>query len=390
MVVVLAILSGIAFWRVLPRLLQGGSISQTNLIVWGFDEEETVKPQLILYQQNNPGVNITYVKQSLLNYVPRVQTQISAMPKVMSAPDIFLFHSSFWPAFLPLLQEVPDAVTVLPIVSQTLTADKKIYGLPKEVSGLAMFYNIDILKGAGVGVPRSWSEFTETAKAVTVKDSEGKIQTAGAALGTTENVSFWPEILSLLFLQQPGADLSSPSTSAGADVLKFYTSFVLDPQKKVWDTTLPSSSEMFAQGRLAFYFAPRSEVQVLNETAPGLNFATAVVPQLSGRVITQGGVWVWGVSKTTQHSAEAWDLAKFLSSGNPPDLKDPKLSSFALQGPYYKGWYLNSGVGWINDEMIKNYAGAVNGVLQGKDALSSLQVTQASIKETLKTYGVAK
>ena len=42
------------------------------------------------------------------------------------------------------------------------------------------------------------------------------------------------------------------------------------------------------------------------------------------------------------------------------------------------------------DEMIKNYAGAVNGVLQGKDALSSLQVTQASIKETLKTYGVAK
>lgn len=390
-----------------------------NLTFWGQEEEIVFRPIIEAYQKVHPKITITYTKQSLLNYRTRLQTQIRAS----QGPDVFLLHSSWIPMFWEDLSEAPPSVisleeykqTFYPLASETLISAGKIYALPLEIDGLAMYVNADILKAAGVAMPRFWTEFVEVAKKVTVRNTDGQIQTAGAALGTIPNIDFWPEILGLLFLQQPGGNLAQPASREGAEVLEFYTGFVMDPKNKTWDVNLPSSTEMFALGKLAFYFAPTSQTNVLKTLNPDLNFKIAPVPQLPGKMVSYGTFWAESVSATSSYQKEGWEFLKFLTSAESLQFLNQKrtetqtfehlyprqdlaslqvednfLGAFITQAPFYKSWYLNSNTAdaGINEEMIGHYAQAVNGMLQGKDPLQLLQTTQAGIKQILEKYKV--
>lgn len=392
---------------------------QVTLNYWGLWEDEAVlRPAIEAYEQNHPNVKINYVKQTILNYRSRVQTQLRAG----QGPDIFRIHSSWVPMFAGDLAPAPASVftlgdyskTFYPVAKETLALGNKIYAVPLEVDGLALYYNEDILRAANVAPPKTWQEFLDSAKKMTVKNQQGQIQTAGAALGITSNVDFWPEIVGMLFLQQPGTSLTAPANDHGAQVLQFYTDFVVNPLDKTWDTTLPSSTQMFTQGKLAFYFAPARQAQALKEANPNLPFKTAPVPQLPQSNVDWGGFWAEGVSSRSTNQAQAWEFLKYLSSA--PGLQltyqqqtqaqigypfprvdmssflinDPLLGAFISQAPYYKSWYLNSGTqdGGINDEMIKVYGKAVDDTLGGSSPLSALQSASGQITQILNKYGV--
>ena len=84
----------------------------------------------------------------------------------------------------------------------------------------------------------NWNDFMNDSKTLTVKDVNGKIKTAGAALGTFDNVNHAPDILSLLFVQN-GVNLNNISSTSEKviDALNFYTSFALG-DVNVWDLSL--------------------------------------------------------------------------------------------------------------------------------------------------------
>ena len=421
-VLVLSILSGILFWAYSSRVFNQKPAEEKNkqitLTFWGlWDDEQTLKPVIEAYQQNHPNVKINYSKQSLLNYRTRLQTQIRAG----QGPDIFVIHGSWVrPMFLNDLTPAPASVfkttdytqSFYPIFKDILTSGDRIYGVSMEADGLALYYNEDILRAANVNPPKTWQEFMDAAKKMTVKNQDGQIQTAGAALGTTTNVDFWPEIIGLLFLQQPNVNLASPATKEGAEVLQFYTSFVTDPRTKTWDTTMLSSTSMFAQGKLAFYFAPARQAQIIKNTNPNLNFKTAPVPQLPGGNIAWGSFWAQAVSASSANSDQAWEFLKYLTSpaglqltyqqqtqtriGYPFPrvdmagllVNDPILGTYIAQAPIAKAWYLNSGTqdAGINDEMIKIYEQAVNSTLGSGDALGALGAASGPIAQTLEKY----
>lgn len=414
-------MAGFLFWRYSDVLLgKDTPKGPVVLTVWGLDNDEAVmRPVIAEYQNTHPNVQIIYVKQSFLNYRTRVQTQIRAS----QGPDVFTVHSSWLPMFGGDLSSLPSSVVssgdfnkiFYPVFKEALTLGGKIYALPTGFDGLAMYYNEDILKAAGVGVPKTWQEFVSAARQMTVKNQEGQIQTSGAALGGTSNIDFWPEIIAMFFLQQPATDLASPGSKASAEALLFYTGFITDPRNKTWDTNLPNSTQMFIDGKLAFYFAPSRQAQVIKSANLTLNFKTAPVPQLPGGNIALGSFWVETVSGRSTKQQEAWEFLKYLSSpaalqlinrqrvemgflARPyprPDTagllaSDPILGSFTTQASYSKAWYLNSGtqdVG-INEDMIKIYGGAVNSVLQGQDAQVALQGVAGSIQEILVKYKV--
>lgn len=388
-----------------------------NLVYWGLWEDETVlRPVIEAYEQSHPNVKITYTQQTILNYQSRLQTQLRAG----QGPDIFKIHDSWLPMFTGDLAPAPLSVftqtdfskTFYPMAKETLVFGDKIYAVPLEVDGLELYYNEELLKSVSVLPPKTWQEFVDSAKKITVKNQQGEILTSGAALGTTANVDYWPEIIGMLFFQQPKASLTAPATDSGAEVLRFYTSFVTDPRSKTWDTTLPSSTQMFAQGKLAFYFAPARQAQVLKEINPNLQFKTTPVPQLPGTNVDWGEFWVESVSSRSTKQKEAWEFLKYLSSspglqlayqqqsqkqiGRPfsrvdmADLlsTDPILGTFISRAPYYKGWYLNSGTqdGGINDEIIRAYKQAVDATLAGSNALDALRATGEAINQTLAKY----
>lgn len=298
------------------------------------------------------------------------------------------------------------------MAADSFIRNNQIYGAPMEVDGLAMFINTEMLDGIGGKPPKNWQGFIDLATRMTVKDATG-VKTAGAALGTAGNVDHWPDILGLLLFQQPGIDLANMATPQAAEVWRFYTGFVTDPKKKTWDVNLPKSTDMFAQGRLGFYFAPSWRAHEIRVANPNLKFTVAPVPQLSNKTAGWATFWGEAVSAKSKNSTEAWNFVKFLVSVEAQKLAyqqavqvrlfgepysqvslggelapDPIAGAFVSQGPVYKFWYLSSNTfdNGINDEMIKYFEDGINATLAGTDPGAALQTVNQGVKQVLDKY----
>ncbi|MCL4365960.1 extracellular solute-binding protein [Patescibacteria group bacterium] len=288
----LSIVLGFIVWKFGPSISLFNKPKEQGpitLTYWGLWEDDSlIKPLIAEYQKQHPNISINYERKSSVNYRTRVQTQI----REGVGPDVFMIHNTWLPMFQSDLAAAPSEVFSLadyktmfyPVASDSFIKGNSIYGAPMEIDGLALFYNEEMLNAVGGKPPKNWQEFIDLAIKMKVQDASG-IQTAGAAMGTAGNVDHWSDILGLLLLQQPGVDLSNLATPQVAEVLKFYTGFVTDPRKKSWDVNLPKSTDMFASGRLGFYFAPSWRAHELRVANPNLKFKVAPVPQLSSKTV---------------------------------------------------------------------------------------------------------
>ncbi len=421
-VLALFVILGFIFWKFGPALFSGGSKGPTGpvkLTYWGLWEEGALMKGVIAeYQKTHPNVQIEYTRQPSLNYKSRLQTQI----KDGSGPDIFRIHNTWVPQFPGYLYPAPLSTfsvsdyesTFYPVAKDSFVSGQYVYAAPVGIDGLAMYVNEEIVTNAGRTIPTTWQEFINTAYDVTVTDpNTNAITTAGAALGTASNVDNFSDILGLLLLQQ-AVDIKNPQVSEVALVLRFYTGFSVNKDRKTWDKNLPSSTQAFAQGRVAFYFAPSWRAQELRTINPQLNFKVVPVPQLPEKQIGWASFWGEAVSAKSKYPKEAWEFVKYLTSadaeklmyqeaskvrlfGEPysrVDLADqikdaPIVGTYITQGPYYKSWYLASGTfddPGINSEMIKYWEDGVNNVLNGQSPETAADTVVKGIQQVLAKY----
>lgn len=447
-VLAFAVIAGFLFWKFGPTFNKKPEEKIPVVIeVWGlWEDENLMKPALDEYKKIKPDVTINYRFQSSQNYRTRTQTKISAN----EGPDIYMINNAwtfmflksgsitpapkevftpqeysqvFYPVirddftnYLEIKSAVDNAANVSgknKALSDEFNAQGKIYAIPRGIDGLALYYNVDILTAAGIEVPKSWNEFKDAAFKLTVADQSNVIKTAGTALGLTGNVDHWSDVLGLLFLQQPGANINAPSEGSGGDVLRFYTDFAKVSDKRVWDNTFEPSTQAFAAGKVAFYFGPSWRAHDLRQMNPQLNFRIAPMPQLAGKSVAWANYWGYAVSSKSKFPKESWEFLKFLTSAEAEKilyqkasetrlfglpysrvdlqkelLNDPLTGAFVAQGPYYKSWYLNSNTRdqGINDEIIKYYEDAVNSVINNQDPVSALQTTSKGIEQVLDKY----
>lgn len=416
----LSIVLGFLFWKFGPSISLFNKPAQkgpVEITYWGLWEEDSlIKPVIDEYQKQNPNIKINYIRQSSINYRSRVQTQI----REGVGPDVFRMHNSWLSMFEADLMPAPAEIFTIsdyksmfyPVAADSFIKNNQIYAAPLEIDGLGLFYNEELLSNVGGSPPKNWREFIDLANKMTVKDLSG-IKVAGAALGTAGNVDHFPDIVGLLLLQQPNVDLTNVATPQAAEVLRFYTGFVTDPRKKTWDVNLPKSTDMFASGRLGFYFAPSWRAHEIRVANPNLKFKVASIPQLSGKTVGWASFWAEAVSAKSQNPTEAWKFIKYLTSeateklmytqasqtrlfGEPYSLvslageisNDPLAGAFVNQGPNYKFWYLASNTfdGGINDEMIKYFEDGINGILAGTKVESALEIVDQGVKQILDKY----
>lgn len=417
----LAIVLGFIVWKFGPNITslfnKPAPAGPITLTYWGlWEDNNLIKPILAEYQKLHPNIIINYERKSSVNYRTRVQTQI----REGVGPDVFRIHNSWLPMLTSELAPAPADVFTsadfknmfYPVAADSFIRSGQIYGAPMEVDGLALFYNEDMLNAIGGKPPKNWQEFIDLATKMTVKDATG-IKTSGAAMGTAGNVDHWSDILGLLMLQQPGVDFNNVASPEVGEIVKFYTGFVTDPKKKTWDVNLPKSTDMFAEGRLGFYFAPSWRAHELRVANPNLKFKVTSVPQLSGKTVGWASFWGETVSAKSKNIKEAWNFVKYLTSveteklayqqasqirlfGEPysrVDLQgelaaDPIVGAFVTQGPAYKFWYLESNTfdSGINDEMIKYWEDGINAVLAGSDSGTALQTVAKGVKQVMDKY----
>ncbi len=412
---------------VLPKITGGGS-SNSAITWWGlWEDPKTVQPLIDEYQAAHPGITIKYEQQSKEQYRERLANAVAGA----QGPDIMTIHNSWVPMFRNALSPMPTTVfspqefqqTFYPVMSRDLTLGTSIVGIPTEYDGLGLFVNDDIFSTYGKEIPTTWNDLRNTAIALTIKNSQGIIQQAGIAMGTTANIDHWQEILALLMLQN-GAKLETPTGTAAEGALDFYT--VFSKTDHVWDDTLPNSTTMFANGKLAMMVAPSWRAHDIIAVNPTLKFRVLPVPQLPKNTpdepdITYATYWVDSVSSKSKVQPAAWEFLKFLSSkesyqklydnavklrtfGEPyprVDMRDsitrdPKVGGFISLAGNARSWYLYGrtfdGETGINSRIGKYFEDAIGAVNRGNGGVSSknaLLTASSGVLQVLVDYGLA-
>lgn len=289
-----------------------------TLTYWGLWEDKTVMQPIISdFEKKHPNIKVDYIKQDPKQYKERLLIRMQDN----TGPDIFRFHNSWTGTMTNVLLPLPSDVikkedfekSFYPVAKQDLVINGGIYGIPLQVDTLALFVNTEIFQSAGLSVPTNWDEFSKDAVSLTVKDENGKIKTAGAALGTYGNVTHAPDIVSLLLIQN-GVNLKKISSTRQnvIDALNYYTSF--SKGESVWNDTLDESLLAFAKGNLAMYLGFSWDVFSIKYYNPQLGFQVHPVPRLiGGRNKTVASYWVEGISAKTKHPKEAFLFMNYLA-----------------------------------------------------------------------------
>lgn len=431
----------LTFLVIIPKI-NSSKTKQITINYWGLWEDPSAIEGVIAdYESKNPGVKINYVRNQITNYRSRLQTRLESSDSVGDAPDIFRIHESWLPMFKGDLAKVPaTTATTIGLDSDyfdTYKNDVKSgsswMAIPLMYDGLSLFYNKSLIDSAQVSLPKSWWDLETAANKLTVRDSNGKITVAGAALGLTDNVDHWSDILGLM-MKQGGVNILTDDDANNKkleDVLTFYTLF--NTKDHVWDEILPNSTQFFASGKLAFYFGPSWRVFNIEDTkTPDLKYAITNVPQLPTLTgastdqssdadltnINWSSYWVEGVNPKSANQTEAWKFLTFLSTKENLEKlyaaesqirsfgeiyprksmadslnTNDKVQPFVAAANTATGWYLSSNTsdGGLNDTMISYFGNAINAmVLKNSTAESVMPDLRNGINQLVQKYGLGQ
>lgn len=407
-----------------------------TLNYWGVvQDESSIKSLIDKYTGAHPLIKIEYHQFSLNKYRETLQSRI----KDNSGPDLFRFHNTWTAMLASQLAPIPALVMddnlirgrFYPVVNQDLKVNGKVVGIPLDFDGLALIYNTQAFSNAAlVSPPTDWYQFRQYARKLTTRDEKGNILVAGAALGTSNNVDYFSDILGLMFLQNGTKMITNKEVSfdkatdssknnLGADALTFYVAFAKDDN--VWNRSLPNSIQAFAQGKVNMIFAPAAKInEILKLTKannPPVPFKVAPVPQLPEREeVSWASFWAEGVSNKSSHQKEAWDFINYLADkdslqerfnlvsnrngiGLPFSRMDmaneqsnnPYLGPFVSEAKNAQSWYLASGTfdNGLNDKIIPFFASAVNTVLGNAGSDSALKTAALGVGNVLASYNLA-
>ena len=398
----------------------GETSGPVTLNYWGLWEDESImQPVINDYKESNPNVTINYTFQTPTQYRERLEAAIGRGGEV----DIFRYHNTWVPMLKNNLSPLPESVfpkkdydqTFYPVAQSDLNVNGNYVGIPLMIDGLGLFINQDLFDAVGVSLPRTWDDVQIVAQALTVKDLNGTIRTAGIALGTAGNIEHYSDIVALMMMQN-GANLTNPVGVEASDALAYYRLYAEEPNK-TWDETMPNSIAAFAQGQVAMIFAPSWQALTIKAINPTLNFEVISVPQLKDATpsITWASYWVEGVANNSPNQKAAWEFLQYLSSkevmiklytleansrgfGEPyarTDLaesvtSDPIVGAYILQAPQARSFPLASNTfdNGLNDRMIKYLEDAINALSQGASPESALQTAAQGFRQVLSQYDI--
>lgn len=426
----------------LPKVFKKTEIGTSEDIVlnyWGLWENEEIMNGVISdYEAKNPGIKVNYKRNQLVDYRTRLAGRLAKTgTEGVENVDIFRIHNTWIPMFRDFLDPASSKTVetigletdFLDVYKEDLKENGKWLSVPLMYDGMALFYNKDLLEKAKLEVPKGWWEMEEAAIKLTEKSKSGDIEVAGVALGTANgNVDSWSDILGIM-MKQNGIDfIKNVNTGKNlSDALKYYVSFSKGTQN-VWNSSLPNALNLFASGRLAFYFGNSWRVFDIENLNKSLNYGITTIPQLpkNGDIydknaeltdIHWASYWTEGVNSQSKHRSEAWKFLEYLSSEEvlekmytaesqirsfgeiyPRKSMMDKLKNNSKVWPFLsvansaKTWYMASATedDGVNTEMQKYFTDAINEITSKSSlsdtALTNLQngVSQVRQKYTLK------
>lgn len=318
-------------------LYRGGSGSDNfSVTVWGdisLQDFNRFMTDSDLSQDRS--LSLTYVQKS----VATIETEFTEALARGTGPDlIILTQDKLWKeraklAVIPYesISERDFKETFIEEGELFLSVEG-IYALPLFVDPLVLYYNRDLLSAVGQAKPiEYWDEIYASAANLSKKDPAGNLVSSVMALGEARNIPNAKDILAMLMLQagtpitrlvgtqlrsQMGLSFDFP-TPPGESALNFYTQFS-NPTRVYysWNRSLIDAQTHFTSGDSAYYLGFASELDLIRNKNPNLNFGVSLVPQsrVSDKVITYGRLRGVAISRGTANiNATFLALTKLVS-----------------------------------------------------------------------------
>lgn len=285
------------------------------------NEKQLLEQVLNKFEAQHPTLK---VKHEIINdqYMDVIKTRLIGD----AAPDVFYLDAFEAPLLMkygvlePLNYYITEQVELddfQPSLLQAFQLNGQIYGLPKDFSTLALFYNKEAFKEARIEQPpKTWDELREYSQRLTIdKNRDGRNEQYGFGVS--------PELSRQYFMvtafggrlidQRRNAAFATPKSLKGLQL-------IIDQYRQDKSSAQPSDvgansgSEMFGQGKAAMVIEGSWAIPYLKETFPHLKFATAEVPTVSDKKGTMAYTVAYVMNKKSKHKEAAWQLISYLTS----------------------------------------------------------------------------
>jgi len=281
------------------------------------------------FHAQNPNINVKVQLTPWEQYWTKLQTSVTGG----SAPDVFwmnLPNFRFYAkggALLPISDQVnQDHVDMNKYVSSIADGykmDGKIFGMPKDVDAVGLWYNKKLFTDADVKFPdASWTWDDLTAAAQKLTDPGKGIY--GIAANAADQQNYYNTILQAGgYIISPDGKSSGYGSPAAIKGLQFWVDLInkYHASPTIQQMTDTDPEAMFTSGKVAMFYG--GSWSVLSMTAiPYAKANVDVAPMPKGDQV--GGVSN-GLGNViyakTKHPKEAWEFVKFLGSKEAADIQ---------------------------------------------------------------------
>ncbi|NWQ39700.1 sugar ABC transporter substrate-binding protein [Bacillus sp. EB106-08-02-XG196] len=279
------------------------------------------------FEAKHPTIKINMQSMHWGNeYELRLRTELAAgnHPDIMAidSPNLALYANSGSLLSMDSFMKKEGNIDDIPEgVLKGLTYKDEIYLAPIVESSIALFYNMNLFREAGIPFPSgnpdhplTWEEVLEIAKKIN-NPAKG---VTGIDPAQGFNVGEGPAYFKMPILWQFGADVISPdgSTAQGylnspeaLEALQFYQ----DLYRKHGVASVEMPPTPFETDKLGMTVLGSWAISELQQT-PGFvlgeDYGVAPLPKGKHQVVPNGG-WALGISSKTKHPEEAWEFVKF-------------------------------------------------------------------------------
>jgi multiple sugar transport system substrate-binding protein len=294
--------------------------------IWGDPAEINSQKAVVEgFTAANPDITVDVTVADWDAYWDKLQTGLAGG----AAPDVFAMDGPLGPDYQgrdvlldlkPYIDGEGYDLTQLDdnAVKDFTTTDGVVFGLPRDLNVIALYYNRDIFDAAGIPYPDdtwTWDKLIEVGKQLTKDtDGDGTIDQWGVYTETTDMENAWSS-----FVWQAGGDILSedgttsaldrPESAAGIQFLQD----LIWKEKVVPDPAIfAETGDAFEQGVAAMEI--NGSWLVPTHEAAGINLGIAQLPAGPAGKATSVNPTGAVVYANTDAPEASWLLAKYLAS----------------------------------------------------------------------------
>lgn len=299
---------------------QAPPTTELTFSTWGSIEEiDTLRPLLAEFEAANPDVPVR-----LIHIPDKYPHKVRLMGAARIMPDVLFMENQSLPGFAkrgalrdlgPFLKadaELKSDDFYKPVMD-AMSWKGTLYGIPRDLSNLVIYYNQDMFDAAGVPYPKAgwtYEDMVATAKKLTKGDSQ-------FGMGFSPFPLYW-----LPYLWSDGVDVMDPAMTrstllepATLAALKRYADLRLEHKVAPTEAQMGNArmSQLFAQRKIAMMISGRWVVPGFRKK---LDFKWDVAPFPRGKVgsVVDADASGWSISASSRQPEKAWRLVRFLAS----------------------------------------------------------------------------